>query len=64
MPSWTRWARSTVFSVQVVPFHCSAKGVWFPPEPVQNPTAVHVFTDAHDTLVKKLCTAPAGLGVD
>src|SRR5579863_8054295 len=54
----------TVCSVQAVPFHCSANGVWFPPESVQNPTAVHAFTDAHETLVRKLCTAPAGFGVD
>src|SRR5579871_3660706 len=53
----------TVFSVQDVPFHCSANGVCFPPELVQNPTAVHAFTDAHETLIKKLRTAPTGLGV-
>ena len=53
-----------VFRDQDVPFHCSANGNWFPLPSVKKPTAVHVFTDAHDTLIRKLCTAPAGLGVD
>jgi hypothetical protein len=51
-------------TTQLVPFQCSANGVWLPEPSVKNPTAMHDFVDGHETAVRKLCTAPAGLGVD
>src|SRR5258708_697369 len=49
--------------VQLVPFQCSANGVWLPEPLVKNPTAMHDFVDGHDTLIRKLWTGPAGVGV-
>src|SRR5215471_6826447 len=53
-----------LLSVHFVPFQCAANGVWFPEPTVKNPTVMHALVDGHDTLIRKLCTAPAGLGVD
>src|SRR5881394_2373849 len=50
-------------TTQLVPFQCSANGVWLPEPLVKQPTAMHDFVDGHDTLSRKLWTAPAGFGV-
>src|SRR6516162_546741 len=47
-----------------VPFQCSAKGIWLPEPSSDRPTAMQLFTDGQDTLIRKLLVTPVGLGVD
>src|SRR5215468_3674740 len=53
-----------VLRAHFVPFQCAANGNWCPEPSVKNPTAMHALVAGHDTLIRKLWTAPAGLGVD
>src|SRR5437764_8513518 len=50
-------------TTQLVPFQCSANGVWLAEPLVKNPTAMHDFVEGHDTLIRKLRTAPGGFCV-
>jgi hypothetical protein len=47
----------------LVPFHRSAN-VASPTVSLDPPTAVHAVAEVHDTALKKLCVAPAGVGTD
>src|SRR5215467_9314403 len=48
---------------QLVPFQCSANGIWLPEPSSDRPTAMQLFTDGQDTLIRKLLVTPVGLGV-
>ena len=48
---------------QAVPFQCSASVPWRPPLLKEYPVAVHALAEVHDTPLRALALAPAGLGV-
>ena len=48
---------------QTVPFQCSASVPWTSPLPDAYPVAVHALAEVHDTPLRALTEAPAGLGV-
>ena len=48
---------------QLVPFQCSARVPWTSPLPDAYPVAVHALAEVHDTPLRALTEAPAGLGV-
>src|SRR5689334_23556728 len=49
-------------SVQLVPFHCSARAICGPETVVELPTAVQALAAVQDTPVRLLVAGPGGLG--
>ncbi len=61
---WAPLGLGVAWMAQLVPFHRSASVRPVPPLLLYPPTAVHAAADVHDTPLRALPWAPAGLGVD